>query len=79
MQTNEIMPRESFAQTVAYRIAFTRQDAGLTQEQLSVLVGCGYRANISHLECGVQVPNAYTLYKIAQALGVTMESLCEPL
>ena len=54
-----------------------RQDAGLTQEQLSETSGFGQNY-ISDLERGRRNPTVVTLYEIAQALGTTPVALITP-
>lgn len=51
------------------RIKFIRKQRGLTQEQLSEIVGIG-TPNISYIECGKFAPAIDTLQKIANALKV---------
>jgi len=54
-----------------------RQEAGLTQEQLSARSGFGQQY-ISDLERGRRNPTIVSLYEIAQALGSTPVILLTP-
>lgn len=54
-----------------------RQEAGLTQEQLSARSGFGQQY-ISDLERGRRNPTIVSLYEIAQALGSTPVTLLTP-
>ena len=58
-----------------YRIREIREQAGLTQEELSIKSGVS-RATIWALECGDnKVTTTKTLLNIATALGVQMDDL----
>ena len=58
-----------------YRIREIREQAGLTQEELSIKSGVS-RATIWALECGDnKVTTTKTLFNIATALGVQMDDL----
>lgn len=54
-----------------------RQQAGMTQEELSAKSGFGQQY-ISDLELGRRNPTILSLYEIAQALGATPTALIEP-
>jgi transcriptional regulator with XRE-family HTH domain len=54
-----------------------RQEAGLTQEQLSARSGFGQQY-ISDLERGRRNPTIVSLYELAQALGSTPVALLTP-
>lgn len=56
------------------RIAETRRAAGLTQEQLGTLVGVTRQA-VSKWESGQAVPDALTVARVCQALGVSADYL----
>jgi transcriptional regulator with XRE-family HTH domain len=53
-----------------------RKEAGLTQEELGDLCAM-FRTEISLLERAGRAPRLGTLVKLASALGVSVESLCE--
>lgn len=72
------MTKEQFIRTIGHRIAMTRIARGMTQMELGLEIGSD-REKISGYENGRHVPNSYSLYAISKALGVTQDSLCEPL
>ena len=49
-----------------------RKNAGLTQQELADRIGA-YNGYISRIERGLTVPTVATLYKIASAMGLTIE------
>ena len=49
-----------------------RKNAGLTQQELADRIGAN-KGYISRIERGLTVPTVATLYKIASALGLTIE------
>ena len=49
-----------------------RKNAGLTQEELAKRIGAD-KGYISRVERGLTVPTVATLYKIASAMGLTVE------
>lgn len=59
---------------VSFSIAAARLAAGLTQAQLGEKVGLPQNV-ISRWERGVCIPKSDSLFKIAKALGCSMESL----
>ncbi len=59
---------------VSSPIAAARLAAGLTQAQLAAKIGCK-QVDISRCEHGVCALKAEMLFKIANALGFSMESL----
>ena len=62
------------AKAVGARIKKAREAASLTQEQLAEMVGLS-SSHISVVERGVKAPRLETLVAIANALGVTADSL----
>lgn len=56
------------------RLAEVRQAKGMTQEQLAAATGV-HRVTIARIETGVASPNAETLKRLADALGVRMDDL----
>ena len=51
-----------------------RKQRGLTQQELADIVGVS-NVSLSNYERGVQMPDIYTLTKIANALGVSIDTL----
>ena len=49
-----------------------RKNAGLTQQELADRIGAN-KGYISRIERGLTVPTVATLYKIASAMGLTIE------
>ena len=62
------------AKAVGARIKKAREAASLTQEQLAEMVGLS-SSHISVVERGVKAPRLETFVEIANALGVTADSL----
>lgn len=56
------------------RLAEVRQAKGMTQEQLAAATGV-HRVTIARIETGAASPNAETLKRLADALGVRMDDL----
>jgi len=54
-----------------------RTEKGLSQKELAELSGVPQQ-NISYYEQGVRVPGADSLYRLAVALGTTMDRLYQP-
>ena len=65
--------RELFARN----LRVTRRGAGLSQERLSALAGL-HRTEISLLERGERDPRLSTVFRLAEALGVTAAALLAP-
>lgn len=59
---------------LAQNIKNARKNKNYTQEQLAEWVNCS-TVFISQIETGVRVPSLETLYKIADVLGVTIDTL----
>jgi transcriptional regulator with XRE-family HTH domain len=64
--------------TFGRRLQDLRLRAGLTQQSLAEKSGLTF-FTIRNWEQGQRFPSALALYQLAQALGVTMESLVEGL
>ena len=56
------------------RLKVIRADRDLTQEQLAEMVGVS-RATIWAIETGKSIPNGYTMFQIAKALGVSVTDI----
>jgi transcriptional regulator with XRE-family HTH domain len=61
-------------QTIGANIKKLRQVAGLTQEELAGLLGCG-RANLAGIESGKTMATLATLYRAADALRCSVLSI----
>jgi transcriptional regulator with XRE-family HTH domain len=66
----------AFALRFSERLTQARQSAGMTQLDLATELDW-HRREIVHYESGTRVPGAYNLFRLANALGVTMDSLCD--
>lgn len=53
-------------------LLMARKNAGLTQQELAERIGAN-KGYISRLERGLTIPTVSTLYKIASAMGLTVE------
>jgi transcriptional regulator with XRE-family HTH domain len=51
-----------------------RESRGLTQAELGIRAGVG-AASVSHFETGQRAPSLETLVKLADALGITVDTL----
>ena len=58
------------------RLADVRHAHGLTQARLASITGI-HRVTIARIETGVVSPNAKTLQRIADALGVLVDDLID--
>ena len=67
-------PEAELARDVAERIRQERKKRGWRQRDLADITGIA-RPNIARLESGRRMPKITTLYKIGQALKVSVESL----
>jgi transcriptional regulator with XRE-family HTH domain len=64
-----------FAQQLGRRMRRARIDRGITQAELALSAGVG--ANyIPRLERGEMVPSVEAAWRIARALGVSLDALC---
>ncbi len=61
---------------IAENIRFYRKQLGLTQEELAHLL-CGKKSLVSNYENGYSTPDVYTLCRLAEIFGVTLDELVE--
>jgi len=52
----------------------TREECGLSQKQLALMIGCG-KAYISEVEAGLRNPTVETVGKFSKGLNTTLENL----
>lgn len=57
---------------IAYKLAFAREEAKLTQKQLSEKTGI-YQADISKLERAIGNPSILTLKRLAEGMGLEVK------
>jgi putative transcriptional regulator len=69
-----MLTKDIFTQKVAEKVKKTREENGLSQEELAHQAGI-YRTYIGHIENGRYSPSAYILYKIAKTLKVKVDEL----
>jgi putative transcriptional regulator len=69
------MDQAKFSKAVGHRIAILRNKKGFTQRELSKLANVS-RERISNFENGKAIPSSYSLYKIAETLDVSLDTLC---
>lgn len=67
---------------IGQRIKEIRESKGITQDKLGIDMSMDKKAikeydksNISRLESGKTNPRVFTLYRVSQALGVTLDEL----
>lgn len=65
-----------FRKQLGARIQEVRQEKGLTQPQLAVLIGFKDYQTIGRIENGRVTPSIYIIHQIAQALDVQIDDLC---
>ena len=58
------------------RLKIARQTAGLTQLQVAQAMGWRRYTNYSHYERGTSIPSVDLAARMAQVLGVSLDSLC---
>lgn len=66
---------QKFRRLLGARIQELRQEKGLTQPQLAVLIGFKDYQAIGRIENGRVTPSVYVIYQIAKALQVQIEQL----
>lgn len=66
--------KKQVSEAVGNEIRKKREEAGISQEQLSADAGL-YRTYVGHVEVGRYTPSVFTLYKIAQALKIKVKDL----
>ena len=59
---------------ISQRIREMRKNKGITQEQLAEYVDVNIRF-IAYVEAGIKKPSFTTLFRIAEALGTTIDPL----
>ena len=69
-----MLTKSQFTQKIAKRIKQLREHKKISQEELAHEAGL-YRTYVHHVEKGRYSPSGYVLYKIAQALGVSLRDL----
>ena len=63
-------------QKIGQRIRELRESKGITQQNLAAI--CNFeKANLSRIEAGRTNPTVSTLYKISQALEITISELVD--
>lgn len=63
-------------QKIGQRIRELRESKGISQQNLAAI--CNFeKANLSRIEAGRTNPTVSTLYKISQALGITISELVD--
>ncbi|GHV72639.1 transcriptional regulator [Bacteroidia bacterium] len=70
--TREAFKREAYAYYTGQILEQARKDAGLTQSELAEKVGSN-KSYISRVETGRTEPKVSTFYRIAAALGLSVE------
>jgi len=70
------MKIELLQQKIGKRIRFLRESKGITQQDFAAI--CNFeKANLSRIEAGRTNPTISTLYKISQALEITISELVD--
>ena len=70
--------KKNFSIKLGKAIRQMREQKNLSQEQLADKAGY-YRTYIGHIETATYSPSTYTLWRIAQALGVDMAEILKKL
>lgn len=70
------MKKTDFQKSLGRHIARLRKEKGLTQVEFGYLIEME-KQNVNRLEAGRTNPTAYTLYKIAAALEVTLSQMVD--
>lgn len=65
-----LITRDKLAENVGKRIKEIRQKKGISLKQLENFENSIERGDLSEIENGKKLPTLYTLYKLAQILGV---------
>ncbi len=68
----EVCQETDMNRLIAYQFALARQNAHITQKQLSEKTGI-YQAEISKIERGIGNPSIATLQRLAEGLGMKLE------
>jgi len=64
--------REDMNHLIAYKLAFAREQAKMTQKELSEKTGI-YQADISKLERGLGNPSILTLKRLAEGMDMELQ------
>lgn len=70
--------QEKFLNSLSKRLVAMRKSRGFTQEKLSEIAELD-RVALANIETGRRRPTVTTLYKISDALGVSMQDLFKEL
>lgn len=68
--------RKEFTEKLASHLRKVRGEKGMTQEDLAFRAGLN-TAYFGHLERGVYSPTMFVIWRIAQALGMSMEEFMQ--
>lgn len=70
---------ETWNEIIGQQIMIRREECGLTQEQLAILVKLSDKGTISGYESGKRAPSAHTLFRISKALNCSMDFFYGPI
>jgi transcriptional regulator with XRE-family HTH domain len=73
-KTQRVKVRRDFTKALSRRIREVRKEKGLTQQKLAEEADL-HLTYVAHLEYGKYHPTVFVLWKIAKALGVTLNDL----
>lgn len=65
-----LLTRDKLATEIGQRIREIREKKGISLKEFETFENSIERGNLSEIENGNSLPSVYTLYKIAQVLGV---------
>lgn len=68
--------RKEFSKRLSARLREVRKEKKLTQQELADEAGL-HLTYVGHLELGTYHPTVYVMWKLAKALGVSMNELTE--
>lgn len=68
--------RKEYSTRLSERLKEVRRDKKLTQQELADKAGL-HLTYVGHLELGKYHPTVYVMWKVAQALGVSMNELTQ--
>lgn len=68
--TNDLITRDKLAKEIGKRIREIREKKGISLKQFENYENSIERGDLSLIENGIKLPTVFTLYKIAQILGV---------
>ncbi|MGE0065905.1 MAG: helix-turn-helix domain-containing protein [Solirubrobacterales bacterium] len=72
--TERAVRRQQFGQRFGRNLQLARRAAGLSQDDLAERADM-HRTEVSHIERGVRLPRADTLWRIAQCVGADLGEL----